>query len=83
MIVSYPRVNRSGRPSGAEVTFRFSDVSAIEHLTHYTGRGDSIDDEQYELIAGCVVVYVKDDSFHIQADYNRLKALMEQFEWNE
>ena len=83
MLMSFVRVNHIGITTGAEVSFRFSDITAVEHMCGYLD-SSNMGDDQYELVPGCIVIHLKKASFEVQGDYAELKMKMEQFEdWRE
>ncbi len=87
MLLSFPIVNDTGAPNGAEVTLRLTSIVAIEHLTRFVRSERSLDredrDDIYELVPGCIQIYQGRNSFNVTADYAALKELMLSTEWNE
>lgn len=93
MIVSYPIVNDRGVLSGGEVTCRFMDIRAIEHMSAWVRRPATLDavldnngefGERYELVPGCITIHLLRNEFNVQADYATLKQQMIDLgEWNE
>lgn len=85
MVVSYPVVNNNGELTGAEVTLRFSDIKAINHMSKWVRMPRTLeqqlnlnheDEDHYQLVPGCVTIVTLGNDFQVKADYDTLKAQM-------
>jgi hypothetical protein len=89
MLKSFPLVNEHGTPNGGEVTIKFMSLIGIETMTKYVyvprpgiGEDRNVEDH-YEVVPGCVVLDMGRTTYQVQADYEELKRLMAEFQWDE
>lgn len=77
MILTYPKVNDDGTECGADVSFKFKDITAMENMTkwEFLERGELGRRDVEVPIAGCTTIHIVRQEFNIKVEYATLLAM--------